>query len=340
MRWTRISASLDSHFCNLIKFMVAGRVIPFLGAGANLCSRAGGVVWSADRSDCLPSGSELSSHLAASFNCPPAEATDLSHVSEYVALTSGSGALYRELHTVFNRDYPPTPLHRFLASWPALLRRRGYPVKYQLIVTTNYDDVLERAFREAEEPFDLVIYVAEGQNRGKFLHVAPDGQSRVIDVPNRYRDLSLEDRSVILKIHGAVDRSSPEGEDDSFVITEDHYIDYLTRTDLANLIPVTLAAKLRRSHFLFLGYALRDWNLRVILHRIAGAQSLTYKSWAVQREPTPLDQKFWGRRDVDILDMSLERYVAVLRGRARLLPTCSARVMYEREPLQGADAVL
>ena len=84
-------------------------------------------------------------------------------------------------------------------------------------------------------------------------------------------DLSLDDRSVILKIHGAVDRSSPDGEDDSFVITEDHYIDYLTRTDLANLVPITLAAKLRRSHFLFLGYSLRDWNLRVILHRIAGA---------------------------------------------------------------------
>ena len=82
-------------------------------------------------------------------------------------------------------------------------------------------------------------------------------------------------------------------------------------------MPVTLAAKLRRSHFLFLGYSLRDWNLRVILHRIAGAQSLTYKSWAVQLSPTELDQKFWRRRDVDVLDMPLERYVGALRGRTR-----------------------
>jgi hypothetical protein len=78
-----------------------------------------------------------------------------------------------------------------------------------------YDDVLERAFREADEPFDLVIYLAEGSNRGKFLHMAPNGRSQVIDVPKTYRDLSLDDRSVILKIHGAVDRSSPDGEDDS-----------------------------------------------------------------------------------------------------------------------------
>ncbi len=77
-----------------------------------------------------------------------------------------------------------------------------------------------------------------------------------------------------------MDRASPER--DSFVITEDHYIDYLTRTDISNLLPVTLAAKLRKSHFLFLGYSLRDWNLRVILHRIWGEQKLTYKSWAIQ----------------------------------------------------------
>jgi hypothetical protein len=339
MRCCPIPPALDSHFSNLINFMLDGRVIPFLGAGANLCSRPETAAWHADRCEYLPSGTELSKHLAENFNCPPTEVTDLSHVSEYVALTIGSGALYRELHDVFDRDYPPTTLHRFFATWPALLREKGYPVRHQLIVTTNYDDVLERAFREAGEPFDLVIYLAEGPNRGKFLHVAPDGRSRVIDVPNRYRSLSLDERSVILKIHGAVDRASEDGDNDSFVITEDHYIDYLTRTELTNLVPVTLAARLRRSHFLFLGYGLRDWNLRVILHRIAGAQSLTYKSWAVQLKPTSLDQKYWGHRDVDILDMPLERYVAVLRGRSRLLPG-AAKVSHAREPVYRADAVL
>jgi hypothetical protein len=87
---------------------------------------------------------------------------------------------------------------------------------------------------------------------------------------------------VILRLHGAVDRVGSEW--DSFVITEDHYIDYLTRADISNLLPVTLAARLRRSHYLFLGYRLRDWNLRVILHRIWGQQRLTYKSWAIQQD--------------------------------------------------------
>lgn len=318
MRCTHVDAALERHYKNLIDRFIDGRVVPFLGAGANLCGRPPSHPWQATGDEYLPSGTELSQYLARTFNCP--EDADLPRVSQYVWITNGSGDLYGKLHTLFDRDYPPTLLHTFLAELPGLLRAKQYPPRYQLIVTTNYDDLLERAFNRAGEPYDLVTYVSEGEHRGKFIHTDPDGNANVIAIPNQYRELSLDRRTVILKIHGAVNRSIPDGEGDSYVITEDHYIDYLTRTELANLIPVTLAAKLRKSHFLFLGYGLRDWNLRVILHRIAGEQRLTYKSWAIQWRPTDFDQKFWGRRDVDILDIDLERYVSVVRGRLRLLP--------------------
>ena len=52
-------------------------------------------------------------------------------------------------------------------------------------MTTNYDDALERAFRAAGEAFDLVWYVAEGEHRGKFLHLPPDGEPRLIDQAER-----------------------------------------------------------------------------------------------------------------------------------------------------------
>ena len=130
--------------------------------------------------------------------------------------------------------------------------------------------------------------------------------------------MSPDKRTVILKIHGAVDRAT--GERDSYVITEDHYIDFLTRTDISNLVPVLLAAKMRRSHFLFMGYSLRDWNLRVILHRIWGEQKLSYKSWAIQLNPQELDLRFWLKRDVDILNTRLEDYVAALNKYVQEMP--------------------
>jgi SIR2-like protein len=330
MRCQPLDATFQQHYGNLITFLLDGRVVPFLGAGANLCGRPPNLTWPDRNRQFLPSGSELSAYLANEFKCPPDP--DLARVSQYVSLTTGSGGLFGSLHDVFDHDYPPTTLHRLLAEFPAMLRAKGHPSRYQLIVSTNYDDVLERAFRDANEPFDLVTYISEGDTRGKFLHSDPDGNVRVIDIPNQYRELSLEKRTILLKIHGAINRAVADGEADSYVITEDHYIDYLTRTDLANLIPVTLTAKLRKSHFLFLGYGLRDWNLRVILHRIAGEQRLNYQSWAIQRHPTTLDEKFWGRRDVDILDIDLARYIAAVRGRLRLLPQADTAPMAGAAP--------
>jgi hypothetical protein len=316
---------LDLHSKMVLKAVADGRLVPFLGAGANLCGRPPTVCYT--KGQYLPSGAELASHLAESFDYPASEVwevecphcgkthpvsypKDLLRVAQYVALVIGLGPLYEELRKLFDADYPPTALHHLLARIPGILRRGSYPLSYQLIVTTNYDDLLERAFTMEGEPFDLLTYVAEGNDRGKFLHQSPVGDVVLINKPNEYPGLTLEKRSVIMKIHGAVDRTNLDR--DSFIITEDHYIDYLMRTDISEFIPATLAAKLRRSHFLFLGYSLSDWNLRVILHRIWGEQKLTYKSWAIQLDPKHLDQKFWEKRGVEIINRRLEDYIAAL----------------------------
>jgi hypothetical protein len=179
-------------------------------------------------------------------------------------------------------------------------------------VTTSYDTTLEQAFTDAGERFDVVSYLASGRNRGKFCHLRPDGEGAVIDVPNTYvTELSLDDRTVILKLHGNVERGD-ERRWESFVVTEDDYIDYLAQTEIANAVPAALAARLRRSHFLFLGYTMADWNLRVVLNRLWGDQPLSYRSWAVQPEPKPFEREFWRRRDVEVLEVALEDYAAAL----------------------------
>jgi SIR2-like domain len=279
---------LIGHYRRVAREIGAGRVVPFLGAGANLCGRPEELTWRPGQFDWLPSGKELSNYLARMFEYEGRNEDNLVRVSQYVTLTVGAWPLDEELRRLFDGDYPPTTLHRFLAETPGILRDQGAPRPYQLIVTTNYDDVLERAFRHIDEPFDLVTYDAEGQQRGKFT------------------------RTVILKIHGAVDRADQTR--DSYVITEDHYIDYLAWTDVSKLFPVTLVEKLRRSHCLFLGYSLRDWNLRVILNRIWGDETLRSMSWAIQLNPDPVDEGLWRSRDVMIMDVQLEEYIEGIRA--------------------------
>jgi len=300
----------EGHYRIVAKAIAEGRVVPLIGAGVNLCGRPSGARWQLGRY--LPSSAELAAYLAKAFEYPAGELKDLLRVSQFAAVMTGSGPLYEELHRLFDVDYEPTRVHTLLAAVPEFLRGQAV-IRYPLIVTTNYDDALERAFTAAGEEFDLVCYIADGQHRGKFTHVPPDDAPRVIERPNEYDALSLSQRAVILKIHGANNRHDPDG--DSYVITEDHYIDYLTRTDISNLIPVTLAARLRRSHFLFLGYSMADWNLRVILYRIWGEQALTYRSWAIQLDPKPLEERFWSKRGVEILHVALEDYVEALASR-------------------------
>jgi len=316
----------DRDYQPMIDAIKEGTLVPFFGAGVNLCGRPQDARWR--RGQFLPSGQELAIDLANAFSYPWSDTRDLVRVSQYVALIRGLGPLNNRLRHIFDVDYPPTPLHHFFARLPQVLREKRYP-PYQLIVTTNYDDVLERAFREANEPFDLITYVARGnsEQRGKFLHWSPEGHLELVQIANEYRLPLDEDRmlvrTAILKLHGAVDRlSGPADRQDSFVITEDHYIDYLTRSDISSLVPITLSEKLKSSSFLFLGYSLRDWNLRVILYRIwlEQQQNEDYRSWAIQLNPEELETKFWDERDVTILNARLDNYIADLTRLVESLP--------------------
>jgi SIR2-like protein len=291
-----------------MRAMAEGRVVPLLGAGVNLCDRPSGQAWEQGRY--LPNGGELAEYLAGIFYFPEPENRNLLRVSQYVVAKDGLGPLYDELRKLFDANYPVTPVHEFFASVPGRLRERG-TAQYQVILTTNYDDALERAFDAANEPYDVIWYIADREPRGKFWHRPPGGsEPKVIERPNSYDGLAIDERTVILKIHGAVDRTNADR--DSYVITEDHYIDYLTKTDVGQLIPAELLVKLTRSRFLFLGYSMQDWNLRVILHRIWGQQPLSYKSWAIQRNPNEIEQELWEARGVDVFDIPLVKYVTEL----------------------------
>ena len=120
-------------------------------------------------------------------------------------------------------------------------------------------------------------------------------------------------RPAILKLHGAVDRI--EADRDSFVITEDDYIDYVARSDVQKLIPKTLIALLKRSNLLFLGYSLRDWNVRAILRQVWALRVTEGKAWAIQRDPDDMETRMWRQRRVDILAEPLDLYVAALGSR-------------------------
>ena len=230
----------------------------------------------------------------------------MAQAAQYVLLTHGAGPLYDELHELAGNGCDPGPVHAFVAAMACFLAEQGQP--RPLVVTSAFDSTLEHALAEAGEEADVVSYLALGGNAGKFVHFPAGGAPTVIDVPNAYTGLPLGDRTVVLKIHGRAD-PGPGREWESFVVAEDDHIDYAAGADIASVVPVTLAAKLRRSHFLFLGYFLEDWSLRVFLHRVWGREKVSYRSWAVVPGASRIERELWSRRGIEPLDVTIAEFV-------------------------------
>lgn len=302
------------HFNIVATSFLKGYVTPLLGAGVNLSVRPEGLKWCAPapgKPAYLPSGKELAHYIASQFHYDavsaalptdaaattttsdaasasapglapdpaPAPDFDLMQISQAAEIDHGPIPLIQSLSNLFANTYPISHSHRFLARIPKILAAEPPYIRYQLIMTTNYDNLMELAFQEAGQDYDLVWYEAEGRSRGSFVHQAP-GKSPV-SMPQDYGYPFFEQRPVVLKLHGTVvDRTRG-----SYVITEDHYIYYTARIDDRALPSVLTACWV---NFLYLGYALRDFNLRVIVRRLQESDGLSRVSWAVLRNPAPV----------------------------------------------------
>lgn len=274
-----------------------GKVIPFIGSAVSSFATA---------PPSPPTTIELARQLVENTDFPQGETLDLAKVAQYLKAVGGPQPLYDRLHAIFNQEYGASTLHSYLARVSATT-----PL---LIVTTNYDDLIERAF--AQVPHDTVVHICNPKLGDcvywRRYRPAPTGGWAYSEpqkiVPNKL-NIDLSANTVIYKMHGTVDRQQPTR--DQYVIAEDDYIDFLTRMTKNRAIPAVLAASFPARHFLFLGYGLRDWNLRVVLNRIQKSVNGTsdYMSWAIQHQPSPLERRFWERRDVVLFDLDLNEFV-------------------------------
>jgi hypothetical protein len=132
-----------------MKGLRTGMVIPFLGAAASKVSRSG------QASLQPPSGADLAETLAREARFPsddPRDRRDLAKVSSYYVDVSRRDALRSELRSIFaDREYTCNDLHRLLAK-----------IAYNMVVvTTNYDTLLEQASTEQGKEYDVVVCPAD-----------------------------------------------------------------------------------------------------------------------------------------------------------------------------------
>ena len=275
----------------------SGKVIPFLGAGASLAARKPELKWTSPECDFLPTGTELAQYLDDLSGCPAEGIFELTRIAQYFDSVAGRAGLDDELRKIFSRSYCGGSLHDYLTDFPNLL-----------IVTTNYDRLIEECYERKGKPYHVVVY--NMANPVVMLRRAGSAEWEACD-PQRML-LKTGEIPIVFKMHGS---AIPDRQDaDSYVITEDDYVEFLSRMTGQTAVPAIFGEPFKKSYFLFLGYGLRDWNLRVILHRIWKGEPRRYASWAVQERVDQLDREFWKSRRLTIYEMSIAEFLEKARG--------------------------
>lgn len=301
-----------------------GEVIPFLGAGVNYGTRPPNTQWdNPNTAMFLPDGGELSRYLAHYTSFPADknnDSSDLAKVASYYEATNGRPKLNRRLQMIFNKDFTSAEIHTYLAE---IARQMPPNSDHLLIITTNYDDLTEQAFQKLKVPYDLVVHLTgeaawEGSVLwGQYDPKRPqDFQCTTVPPQELAKYADLKQRTIIYKMHGTVDRLNKWN---SYVITEDDYVKFLSRMSLHNnhmVVPGMLIQYFPRRHFLFLGYALRDWNLRVLLKNLPEHLDVVddFPSWSIQFKPSLYDKALWIKKNVKIYNVDINEFVRQLRA--------------------------
>jgi hypothetical protein len=313
----RTPDGLGDHIAEVVDKLARRQVVIFLGSDVNRAGRPGLTEWTTGQH--LPSAAELASYLVERFGYPGQAKRDLVRVAQWLDLVGPGGWRNTAVrHHFAEATYRWTTLHHMLAdSLPDLLRanRDHEP---QVIVTASFDNALEYALEREFVPFDVVSYSPAGpETEATFVHHPYEEPPHRITLPTEEVDLPAARTTPILlvKIHGALARQSESS--DSYVITEDDYLDY--SRNIGQLLPLGLQLLLKKKHFLFLGYTLQDWHLRVFLNALkvddVWRPDDRYReaAWAVSDEHTEVDREFWRKWGIESRTERLDDYVAALR---------------------------
>ena len=241
---------------NLVEQLCKGNCVLFVGAGISMGE--GG----------LPGGWQLAKELAERCDYP-GDDLSLDRVAQYYVNTIDKASLLQYVcQRIREARREPMETHELIAALP-----------FKIIVSTNYDCLIERALEAAGRPFNVIV---------------TDKQVSSWD----WGKVNL------LKIHGCVRQR------EHIVITKDDYREFFERRpNIANI----LSAEAARGSLLFVGHGLGDDNLDRIYSRVTRTLAeFCLKAYAVQLYPDPVDVTLWEKKPLEIIPADAAQFLSAL----------------------------
>jgi hypothetical protein len=336
----------------ILRRMSKGRCVPFLGAAVNVRSRDESYPYAG-----LPLAEKVALDLVNKLMALDAkELRELAEVKSHVSFENSRRedllrltlynlarvALHVDVDSNFDFDYLLSLLQESLSgeNTPSkLLETLACIETLQLIVTTNYDRLMENALEKIHRPYeryvqpnDPVMVSAQRKVNERLLQARTQAKLILYKIHGTFPDAQSAKGGEGLK--APAEKGDEEGSGDAdtalpqpsrIIITEDDYIKLLTFIGKKGEgVPNLIWDFMTDGTLLFLGYSLEDWDFRTIYKGLIEAlpPNARRTSFAIQKDPPPFWVEYWKSKGVIICDVDVYRFADELKKR------CQERNLY------------
>lgn len=241
----------------------------------------------------------------------------LTSITSYYEKLLGRDRLWKLLTDIFRTKTTPTLTHDMLAQSAQHHLGQKNAIDY-LIITTNYDCLMETALDKLEVPY--VVLTTNRGDQPKVLircsKTVPEGEDLEdtysnTKFPANFQMMKSASLVVIYKIHGCVN-AELEYADEGVVISDNDYVDYVSQmAQTDGVIPAHVSSLMWEKPFWFLGYSLSDWNVRSIyqtLKKRSNPDKRAIKDYSVMRSVGKFEQLFFDKNDITIFLAELNEF--------------------------------
>lgn len=254
----------------LIDEIRAGKVVLFLGAGASIGAT------SSIEPKTPPNGVALAKLLADKFLGGEATGKSLSVVAEYCNATADIRTVQRYIGEIFNR-FEPSDFHKKIASF-----------KWVALVTTNYDQILEKAYASNTLRAQTPVPILRNTDRVDY-------------------ELREDKKVALLKLHGCV--TMVDEDHIPMILTIDQYVTHRNGREKLFSRFSELAGEYT---VLFVGYQLEDPNIRATLLSLDAPGMSRPRHYVLTPSASELDKKVWDAKKITTINGTFQQFIEAI----------------------------
>jgi hypothetical protein len=226
----------------------------------------------------------------------------LASIAGFFEYKTERDSLYKLLARHFRPKTRPTPTHGLIARAARWHLARPMAEDY-LIVTTNYDALMEKALAQLEVPHVVISVDRDKRDaHARFAQLTPE-ELRILNerhkpAPARQFQFNKhKSMAIVFKMHGCM---NPEVQaPDGIVITEEDYVSFIT--NLNDTVPQVVGSILPTKRLLFLGYSFSDWNVRGVYETVRRRSGARLRDYAVTKALSAFEREYFKRKDIALI---------------------------------------